>query len=63
MKYGLNRQIMFLVGLLELFGAIICHLLFDTWKDGIPAMVTLLLSDYVVSIDWELLMSSIRNIF
>ena len=66
-KYGLNRQIMFLVGLAELFwwrllsgfqgsylsaigalvilatslGAIICHLIFDTWKDGIPAMLTL----------------------
>lgn len=67
-KYGLNRRIMALVGLVELFGAvtlwfpgwlgmfgllalfatsagaIFCHLKFDTWKDGIPAMVTLSLS-------------------
>ncbi len=67
-KYGLNRTIMLLVGIVELFGAIaiwfpapwvmqgafaifgtsigaiFCHLRFDTWKDGIPAMVTLVLS-------------------
>ncbi len=67
-KYGLNRTIMILVGLIELFaalalwlpetgiilgaaaiaitsiGAIYCHLRFDTWRDGIPAMVTLSLS-------------------
>ncbi|OLQ74363.1 hypothetical protein BIT28_09320 [Photobacterium proteolyticum] len=29
-------------------GAIVCHLRFDTWKDGIPAMITLLLSSAVV---------------
>ncbi|WP_066015131.1 DoxX family protein [Endozoicomonas atrinae] len=87
-KYGLNRQIMFLVGLAELFGAIavwfqgscigvigalaifttslgaiICHLIFDTWKDGIPAMVTFLLSTYILSTDWALLQSSIHSIF
>lgn len=64
-KYGLNRQIMMLVGFAELFGAIAiwfqgswigtlgalallgtsvgaigCHLIWDTWKDGIPAMIT-----------------------
>lgn len=64
-KYGLNRQIMALVGVVELFGAIAiwfqdswlgplgalallgtsvgaigCHLIWDTWKDGVPAMIT-----------------------
>ena len=29
-------------------GAICCHLYFDTWKDGIPAMVTLTLSSIVL---------------
>jgi hypothetical protein len=29
-------------------GAICCHLYFDTWKDGIPAMVTLTLSGVVL---------------
>ncbi len=29
-------------------GAIVCHLYFDTWKDGIPAMVTLALSVVVL---------------
>lgn len=37
-----------IAGVLALFGtsagAICCHLYFDTWKDGIPAMVTLTLS-------------------
>lgn len=71
-SYGLNRQIMALVGAAELFGAITIwfqnsilgtlgaiallgtscgaisfHLRFDTWKDGIPATVTLLLSAIV----------------
>lgn len=71
-SYGLNRQIMFLVGCAELFGAItiwfqsswigplgalvllgtsvgaiFCHLVFDTWKQGVPAMVTLALSGVV----------------
>ncbi len=71
-SYGLNRQIMALVGAVELFGAItiwlqhnmlgtlgalallgtscgaiLFHLRFDTWKDGIPATVTLLLSAIV----------------
>lgn len=72
-KYGFNRAIMLLVGLVELFGAvalwlpgilgllgpvalfgtsagaIYCHLRFDTWKDGIPAMITLILSAIVIS--------------
>ena len=71
-SYGLNRVIMFLVGMVEATGAVLLlcaligfspehtqmmgglilastslgaiyfHLRFDTWKDGIPAMVTLL---------------------
>ncbi|WP_017222152.1 DoxX family protein [Moritella dasanensis] len=72
-SYGLNRQIMALIGTVELFGAsciwfqssvlgllgaaallatslgaIFFHLRFDTWKDGIPAMVTLSLSGLVI---------------
>lgn len=79
-KYGLNRQWMFMVGAIELtaavliispllitvpiaaslslvgaaglaavsFGAIACHLWFDSWRDGIPAMVTLVLSGYLL---------------
>lgn len=72
-KYGLNRQIMALVGCVELFGAItiwfqgswlgilgalailgtscgaiVFHLVFDTWKDGVPAMITALLSAIIV---------------
>ncbi|ROR27658.1 DoxX-like protein [Vibrio crassostreae] len=77
-SYGLNRVIMFLVGLVELTGAVflilaLCdispeqtqvmgsailgatsigalyfHLRFDTWKDGIPAIVTLLCSSLLV---------------
>ena len=67
-KYGLSRNGMTLVGLVELFGAIALwspgpvgklgvlalagtsvgaiyfHLRYDTWKDGVPAMVTLSLS-------------------
>ncbi|NOC93866.1 DoxX family protein [Ruegeria sp. HKCCD6604] len=71
-KYGLNRQIMALVGVVELFGAIAiwfqgswigtlgalailgtsigavgCHLIWDTWKEGVPAMVTGTLSTIV----------------
>ena len=72
-KYGLNRQIMALTGLAELFGAIaiwfqgswigllgalallctsagaiFCHLIFETWKEGVPAMVTGTLSAFIV---------------
>ena len=77
-SYGLNRVIMFLVGLVELtgaalltlalcnispeqtqlmggailgatsLGALYFHLRFDTWKDGIPAIVTLLCSSFLV---------------
>ncbi|MFA0626489.1 DoxX family protein [Vibrio sp. 10N.222.49.A3] len=77
-SYGLNRKIMFLVGLVELtgaallilalcdtspaqtqlmggailgatsIGALYFHLRFDTWKVGIPAMVTLLGSGFLV---------------
>ncbi|MCZ8502692.1 DoxX family protein [Vibrio lentus] len=81
-SYGLNRMIMFLVGLVELTGAVLLilalcdispehtqlmggailgatsigalyfHLRFDTWKDGIPAMVTLLCSSFLVLGFW-----------
>ena len=41
-----------LLGALALFGtsagAIFFHLKFDTWKDGIPAMITLVLSGLVI---------------
>ena len=72
-SYGLNRQVMFVVGLVELFGAvciwfhgswlgplgatallatstgaILCHLVFDTWKDGVPAIITAVLSAFVL---------------
>ncbi len=72
-SYGLNRTIMRLVGVVELFGAvaiwfqsswvgplgalallgtsvgaICCHLKFDTWKQGIPAMITGTLSALVL---------------
>ena len=72
-KYGLNRQIMALTGLAELFGAIaiwfqstwlgpfgaltllstsigaiFCHLIWDTWKEGVPAMITGTLAAIVV---------------
>ncbi|USD43251.1 DoxX family protein [Vibrio sp. SCSIO 43135] len=77
-KYGLNRSIMRLVGMVEMtasillataftpidstylvpvgaalialtsIGAIFFHLRFDTFKDAIPAIVTLLLSSYVL---------------
>ncbi|MGB5558753.1 MAG: DoxX family protein [Paracoccaceae bacterium] len=71
-EYGLNRQIMGLVGIVKLFGAfaiwfqgswigtvgalallgtsvgaIGCHLIWDTWKAGVPAMVTGSLSTFV----------------
>ncbi len=29
-------------------GAIACHLIWDTWKDGIPAMITATLSMFVI---------------
>ncbi|MEZ9890763.1 DoxX family protein [Vibrio lentus] len=81
-SYGLNRKIMFLVGLVELtgaallilalcdispeqtqlmggvilgatsIGALYFHLRFDTWKDGIAAMVTLLCSSFLVLDFW-----------
>ena len=80
-SYGLNRQIMFLVGCAELFGAIaiwfqdswigplgalallgtsvgaiFCHLIFDTWKQAIPAMVTGTLSAVVLSSGYPVLL-------
>lgn len=81
-SYGLNRMIMFFVGLVELTGAALLilalcdispeqtqlmggailgatsigafyfHLRFDTWKDGIPAMITLLCSSFLVLDFW-----------
>ena len=83
-SYGLNRQMMFLVGLTELFGAvtiwfekswlgplgaaallatsigaIFCHLIFDTWKDAVPAMITAALSTFVLWEGW----SNISSVF
>ncbi|WP_282121248.1 DoxX family protein [Ruegeria atlantica] len=80
-SYGLNRQIMFLVGCGELFGAIaiwfqsswigplgavallctsvgaiFCHLVFDTWKQGIPATITGTLSAFVLRIEYTKLL-------
>ncbi|WP_119009217.1 DoxX family protein [Vibrio superstes] len=75
-KYGLNRTIMFAIGVIEAtgasmilvgmisslslltslggcllaivsVGAIFFHFRFDTWKDAIPSIVTLLLSTLV----------------
>lgn len=81
-SYGLNRMVMFFVGLVEFTGAVLLllalcgvssehtqlmggailgatsigalyfHLRFDTWKDGIPAMVTLLCSSFLVLDFW-----------
>lgn len=81
-KYGLNRRIMALVGVVELFGAIAiwfqgswigplgalallgtsvgaigCHLIWDTWKDGVPAVVTGTLSAIVAWSGREMLLS------
>ncbi|BBB31116.1 DoxX family protein [Neptunomonas japonica] len=83
-KYGLNRQIMTLTGLIELFGsitiwfqgswvgvfgalallgtsvgALACHLYFDTWKDGVPAMITGLLSAYIIWTNHSFLLTSL----
>lgn len=76
-SYGLNRQMMALVGIVELIGAtsiwfqssalglmgavlllatslaaIFFHLRFDSWKDGVPAMITLILSGAVIFLNW-----------
>ncbi len=81
-SYGLNRGIMRLVGVVELFGAIAiwfsgtlaapmgalailgtsigalgCHLIFDTWKQGVPAMVTGTLSAFLLWNGKELILS------
>ena len=52
-----------ITGALALFGtsagAIFFHLRFDTWKDGIPAMVTLILSGIVVYSKYNGLSASI----
>ena len=29
------------------FSAIVCHLVYDTWQQGVPAMITLALSTFV----------------
>jgi len=76
-RYGLNRLVMFLVGVIEAIGVILMilgfttsspifnllgagliavtsigamffHFRFDTWKDAIPSMVTLVLSSWVL---------------
>lgn len=80
-RYGLNRRVMFAVGVIEVGGALLlvdallfasvvsqiigagllavtsagaigCHLKYDSWKDGIAAMITLLLSLWVL---WPML--------
>ncbi len=81
-NYSLNRQIMFLVGCGELFGAIaiwfqsswigplgalallgtsigaiFCHLVFDTWKQGIPALITGTLSAFVLGAGYSKLLN------
>ncbi len=81
-SYGLNRQIMFLVGCGELFGAIaiwfqsswigplgalallstsvgaiFCHLVYDTWKQGIPATITGTLAALVLSAEYSKLLN------
>lgn len=80
-SYGLNRTIMRLVGMVELFGAVAiwgsgtllaplgalallgtsigalgCHLIFDTWKQGVPAMITGALSAVILWNGRELVM-------
>lgn len=80
-SYGLNRQIMMLVGFVELFGAIAMwlpnpmlslagslsivgtsigalffHFRFDTWRDGIAAMITLLFSSIITAINMQLIL-------
>lgn len=76
-KYGLNRQIMAMVGVVECFGAIAIwlpgvlallgplalfatsagaiffHLKYDTWKDGVPAAVTLCLSGVLLLVRYS----------
>jgi len=73
-SYGLNRELMFAVGVIELLGASLImlqhnllgvvgaaaiaatslgaigfHLKFDSWKDAIPAMLTLTLSIFLLA--------------
>lgn len=82
LSYGLNRQVMMLVGFVELFGAIAMwssqplislagalsiagtsigalffHFRFDTWKDGIAAMVTLLFSLIIITVNIQQMVS------
>ena len=40
-------------------GAIFCHLIWDTWKEGVPAMITGTLSAYVAWITREPLLTLI----
>jgi hypothetical protein len=81
-SYGLNRGIMRLVGIVELFGAVAiwfagsywgtlgalalvgtslgaigCHLICDTWKQSVPAMVTGTLAAFVLWNGKELILS------
>ena len=80
-SYGLNRTVMRLVGMVELFGALAiwssgtlltplgamallatsigaigCHLIFDTWKQGVPAMITGTLSAIILWNSKELIL-------
>jgi hypothetical protein len=52
------------LGALALFGtsigAIFCHLVWDTWKESVPAMITAMLSIFVVWIGREPLLSIIN---
>lgn len=51
-----QNNIFGLLGAMALFstslGAIAFHLRYDTWKDGTPAMVTLILSGLVIYLGW-----------
>jgi hypothetical protein len=40
-------------------GAIFCHLVWDTWKDGVPAMITGMLSAYVAWVNRSSLLALI----
>lgn len=85
-KYGLNRQILFLIGLVELVaavliwfqssiwgvagalailvtsvGALFFHFRFDRWQDGVPAMVTCLLSGILVWSEKQVFVEYVNN--
>lgn len=43
-------------------GAVFCHLVFDTWKQGVPAMITGTLSAFVIWSGKDTLESLIRSV-